>query len=434
MKILNKPLYFYLLLFITTTLIGSLLLYLPVTGKKPIDFIDAFFIASSAFTVTGLVTVDVSSQFNWFGDLIIMLLIQIGGLGIVTVTLLTFILINKKISLKNRYLAMAMWNIDQPGGIIRLILQFVVYSVATEILGAIFIALSFVPKYGFGQGLFLSMFTSISAFNNAGFALFKDNLMSTINDPIITITIPLLIIMGGIGPLVFFDLIMSQKLAHLKLHSKIVLSTSLILIILGSVLFFILENHATLNHLSLLEKIGASFFQSVTTRTAGFNTLDIGQITAPTSMMMMLLMFIGGAPISAAGGIKVTSLILTLLFIISTLRNETHPSIFKRSISNRTLNMAVTITLCATIFVLSISLIVSLLNPHTPYMTVLFEVISAFGTVGLSMNFTMDYHTATKIIIIATMLIGKIGILTFVQLFVTEKKSLFYYAKGNVHL
>lgn len=329
---------------------------------------------------------------------------------------------------------MAMWNIDQPGGIIRLILQFVVYSVATEILGAIFIALSFVPKFGFSQGLFLSMFTSISAFNNAGFALFKDNLMSTINDPIITITIPLLIIMGGIGPLVFFDLIMSQKLAHLKLHSKIVLSTSLILIILGSVLFFILENHATLNHLSLLEKIGASFFQSVTTRTAGFNTLDIGQITAPTSMMMMLLMFIGGAPISAAGGIKVTSLVLTLLFIISTLRNETHPSIFKRSISNRTLNMAVTITLCATIFVLSISLIVSLLNPHTPYMTVLFEVISAFGTVGLSMNFTMDYHTATKIIIIATMLIGKIGILTFVQLFVTEKKSLFYYAKGNVHL
>ncbi|WP_436966088.1 TrkH family potassium uptake protein [Staphylococcus shinii] len=434
MKILNKPLYFYLLLFITTTLIGSLLLYLPVTGKKTIDFIDAFFIASSAFTVTGLVTVDVSSQFNWFGDLIIMLLIQIGGLGIVTVTLLTFILINKKISLKNRYLAMAMWNIDQLGGIIRLILQFVVYSVATEILGAIFIALSFVPKYGFGQGLFLSMFTSISAFNNAGFALFKDNLMSTINDPIITITIPLLIIMGGIGPLVFFDFIMSQKLVHLKLHSKIVLSTSLILIILGSVLFFILEYHATLNHLSLLEKIGASFFQSVTTRTAGFNTLDIGQITAPTSMMMMLLMFIGGAPISAAGGIKVTSLVLTLLFIISTLRNEMHPSIFKRSISNRTLNMAVTITLCATIFVLSVSLIVSLLNPHTPYMTVLFGVISAFGTVGLSMNFTMDYHTATKIIIIATMLIGKIGILTFVQLFVTEKKSLFYYAKDNVHL
>lgn len=351
-----------------------------------------------------------------------------------TVTLLTFILINKKISIKNRYLAMAMWNIDKPGGIIRLILQFVLYSLATEILGAIFIALSFVPKYGFGQGLFLSMFTSISAFNNAGFALFKDNLMSTINDPIITITIPLLIIMGGIGPLVFFDLIMSQKLVNLKLHSKIVLSTSLTLIILGSILFFILEYHATLNHLSLPEKIGASFFQSVTTRTAGFNTVDIGHITAPTSMMMMLLMFIGGAPISAAGGIKVTSLVLTLLFITNTLKNETHPSIFKRSISNRTLNIAVTITLCATIFVLSVSLIVSMLNPHTPYTTVLFEVISAFGTVGLSMNFTLDYHTATKIIIIATMLIGKIGILTFVQLFITEKKSLFYYAKGNVHL
>jgi len=434
MSILNKPLYFYLLLFITTTLIGSILLYLPVTGNRHLDFIDAFFTAASAFTVTGLVTVDVSSQFNWLGDTIILLLIQIGGLGIVTVTLLTFILINKHISLKSRYLIMTMWNIDTPGGIIRLMLQFVLYSLVTEAIGTLCIALSFVPKYGLGKGLFLSIFTSISAFNNAGFALFKDNLMSTVNDPIITITVPLLIIMGGLGPLVFLDLAVSHKLAKLKLHSKIVLSTSLILIVVGTVIFFILENHNTLNHFSLLEKIGTSFFQSVTTRTAGFNSVDIGQISTPTSMMMMLLMFIGGAPVSSAGGIKVTSLVLTLLFIKSTLRNETHASIFKKSIPDRTLRIAVTISLSATIYVLSVSFILSMLNPHTPYITVLFEVISAFGTVGLSMNFTTEYDTMTKIIIIATMLIGKIGILTFIQLFITEKKELFYYAKDNVHL
>ncbi|NWK84276.1 TrkH family potassium uptake protein [Staphylococcus sp. GSSP0090] len=434
MKILNKPLYFYLLLFITTTLIGALLLYLPVTGKRPLDFVDAFFIAASAFTVTGLATVDVSSQFNWLGDTIIMSLIQIGGLGIVTVTLSTFILINKRISIKNRYLVMTMWNIDTPGGMIRLILQFIFYSFATEIIGALCMALSFIPKYGIGKGIFLSMFTSVSAFNNAGFALFKDNLMSTVNDPIITITVPLLIIMGGIGPLVFFDLVTTQKLTKLKLHSKIVLSTTLILIIAGTVLFFILEYPSTLHHLFITEKIGASFFQSVTTRTAGFNTVDISHISVSTSMMMMLFMFIGGAPISSAGGIKVTSLVLTLLFIKSTLRNENHPAIFKKSIPERTLKIAVTITLLATIFVLSISFIVCMLNPHTAYTTVLFEVISAFGTVGLSMNFTTDYGTATKIIIIATMLIGKIGILTFVQLFMSEKKQLFHYAKDNVHL
>ena len=420
MKQLTKPLYFYLLLFITTTLIGALLLYLPITGKHPIDFVDAFFIAASAFTVTGLATIDVSTQFNWLGDTIIMSLIQIGGLGIVTVTLLTFILINKRISNKSRYLVMAMWNIDTPGGIIRLILQFVLYSLVTELVGALCIALSFIPKYGLGQGVFLSIFTSVSAFNNAGFALFKDNLISAVNDPIITITVPLLIIMGGIGPLVFLDLVTTQKLTKLKLHSKIVLSTTFILIIVGSISFFILEYPSTLNHLSLIEKIGASFFQSVTTRTAGFNTVDIGQISTPTSMMMMLFMFIGGAPISSAGGIKVTSLVLTLLFIKSTLRNESHS--------------AITITLLATIFVLSISFIVSVLNPHTSYTTVLFEVISAFGTVGLSMNFTTDYGTVTKIIIIVTMLIGKIGILTFVQLFISEKKQLFHYAKDNVQL
>ena len=434
MKQLTKPLYFYLLLFITTTLIGALLLYLPITGKHPIDFVDAFFIAASAFTVTGLATIDVSTQFNWLGDTIIMSLIQIGGLGIVTVTLLTFILINKRISNKSRYLVMAMWNIDTPGGIIRLILQFVLYSLVTELVGALCIALSFIPKYGLGQGVFLSIFTSVSAFNNAGFALFKDNLISAVNDPIITITVPLLIIMGGIGPLVFLDLVTTQKLTKLKLHSKIVLSTTFILIIVGSISFFILEYPSTLNHLSLIEKIGASFFQSVTTRTAGFNTVDIGQISTPTSMMMMLFMFIGGAPISSAGGIKVTSLVLTLLFIKSTLRNESHPAIFKKSIPERTLKIAVTITLLATIFVLSISFIVSVLNPHTSYTTVLFEVISAFGTVGLSMNFTTDYGTVTKIIIIVTMLIGKIGILTFVQLFIGEKKQLFHYAKDNVQL
>lgn len=434
MKQLTKPLYFYLLLFITTTLIGALLLYLPITGKHPIDFVDAFFIAASAFTVTGLATIDVSTQFNWLGDTIIMSLIQIGGLGIVTVTLLTFILINKRISNKSRYLVMAMWNIDTPGGIIRLILQFVLYSLVTELVGALCIALSFIPKYGLGQGVFLSIFTSVSAFNNAGFALFKDNLISAVNDPIITITVPLLIIMGGIGPLVFLDLVTTQKLTKLKLHSKIVLSTTFILIIVGSISFFILEYPSTLNHLSLIEKIGASFFQSVTTRTAGFNTVDIGQISTPTSMMMMLFMFIGGAPISSAGGIKVTSLVLTLLFIKSTLRNESHSAIFKKSIPERTLKIAVTITLLATIFILSISFIVSVLNPHTSYTTVLFEVISAFGTVGLSMNFTTDYGTVTKIIIIVTMLIGKIGILTFVQLFISEKKQLFHYAKDNVQL
>lgn len=259
-------------------------------------------------------------------------------------------------------------------------------------------------------------------------------MMRTVNDPIITIIVPVLIIMGGIGPLVFLDVATTRKLSKLSVHSKIVLTTSVILIFIGWVVFYFLEYNHSMMHLSFLEKLGASFFQSVTTRTAGFNSVDIGQITPPTSILLMLLMFIGGAPISAAGGIKVTSLVLTLLFIKSTLKNEQHPSIFKKSIHDHTLKTAVAITFSAGTFVIFISFIVSYLNSTISYSKVLFEVISAFGTVGLSMNFTTVYDSPTKIVIVLTMLIGKMGILTFLQLFITEKKQKFYYAKENVHL
>ncbi|HDE0723918.1 TPA: TrkH family potassium uptake protein, partial [Staphylococcus aureus] len=177
MNKVHKPLYFYLMLFFSTTIIGALLLYLPFTGKKPISFLDALFIASSAFTVTGLSPVDIGSQFNILGEIVILLLIQIGGLGIVTVTLLTLVFLNRKISIKNRFLIMVTWNIDEPGGVIKLIKHLAIYSLVTELIGMICLCLSFIPKFGIGKGLFLSLFTSVSAFNNAGFALFKNNLI-----------------------------------------------------------------------------------------------------------------------------------------------------------------------------------------------------------------------------------------------------------------
>ncbi|HCT1850607.1 TPA: TrkH family potassium uptake protein, partial [Staphylococcus aureus] len=198
MNKVHKPLYFYLMLFFSTTIIGALLLYLPFTGKKPISFLDALFIASSAFTVTGLSPVDIGSQFNILGEIVILLLIQIGGLGIVTVTLLTLVFLNRKISMKNRFLIMVTWNIDEPGGVIKLIKHLAIYSLVTELIGMICLCLSFIPKFGIGKGLFLSLFTSVSAFNNAGFALFKNNLIDYSSDPIVIITISILIIFGGI--------------------------------------------------------------------------------------------------------------------------------------------------------------------------------------------------------------------------------------------
>ena len=194
MDFLKKPLTVYLLLFLSTTLFGALLLYLPATGKQYTSFIDAFFVASSAFTVTGLSTVDITTQFNWLGDIIIMFLIQIGGLGIVTITTLTLIIANRRISMHERKLIMVTWNVDEPGGMVRLIRQLTLYSITTEFIGMLLLALSFVPKYGIGKGIFISMFTAVSAFNNAGFALFSKNMIGFNDDPVVTLIIPILIL------------------------------------------------------------------------------------------------------------------------------------------------------------------------------------------------------------------------------------------------
>ena len=234
-----------------------------------------------------------------------MFLIQIGGLGIVTITTLTLIIANRRISMHERKLIMVTWNVDEPGGMVRLIRQLTLYSLSTEFIGMLLLALSFVPRYGFGKGLFISIFTSVSAFNNAGFALFSKNMIGFNDDPVVTLVIPILIIMGGLGPVVMSDLVKTRRLNKLKLHTKVVLSTTLVLIFGGMALYFLLEFNNTLKPFSMWGKLGTSFFQSVTTRTAGFQSVDLELIHTPTALMMMVLMFIGGAPFSAAGGIKV---------------------------------------------------------------------------------------------------------------------------------
>ena len=434
MQKLKKPIYFYLVLFIIATMIGSLLLYLPYTGKKPISLIDAIFVASSAFTVTGLSPIDIGTQFNIFGEIIILILIQIGGLGIVTITLFTLILLNKKITLKNRHLLMVSWNIDQPGGIVKLILHVVMYSMITEFIGAVLLALSFVPKFGLANGIFTSVFTSVSAFNNAGFALFKNNLVDYTQDPIVMIVIPALIILGGLGHLVLIDLITCKKLKKLALHSKVVLSTTVSLIILGTICFFLLEQHHTLSHMNRIEQVGAAFFQSVTTRTAGFNSVDIGALQTSTAGLMMALMFIGGAPLSAAGGIKVTTLAIIVVFLVSSLRNTPYPTLFHKSVSDKLIRLALSTALLSGIYVIVMTFILSILNPHAPFLSLMFEVVSAFGTVGLSMDFTTEYQGATKAIIITIMLAGKLGLLTIAHAFISTKTTNYHYAKGHIHL
>ncbi|HHO1324958.1 TPA: TrkH family potassium uptake protein, partial [Staphylococcus aureus] len=419
----------------STTIIGALLLYLPFTGKKPISFLDALFIASSAFTVTGLSPVDIGSQFNILGEIVILLLIQIGGLGIVTVTLLTLVFLNRKISMKNRFLIMVTWNIDEPGGVIKLIKHLAIYSLVTELIGMICLCLSFIPKFGIGKGLFLSLFTSVSAFNNAGFALFKNNLIDYSNDPIVIITISILIIFGGIGHFVVIDFINCKKLSKLSLHSKLVLTTTSILIIIGAITFFLLEQFNTMQNMGLVEKIGNSFFQSITTRTAGFNSIDIASINKSTALMLMLLMFIGGAPLSAAGGIKITTFAVAFIFVLNYIRKENNVSVFNKEISDKYIKLSIVTINISFLFISIITFILSIINPNISLIKLLFEVVSAFGTVGLSMNLTTEYHGITKIIIIFVMLCGKVGLLTLLRTFIPPKSPKNYrYTKGQIYL
>lgn len=343
MNKVHKPLYFYLMLFFSTTIIGALLLYLPFTGKKPISFLDALFIASSAFTVTGLSPVDIGSQFNILGEIVILLLIQIGGLGIVTVTLLTLVFLNRKISMKNRFLI--------------------------------------------------------------------------------------------IGHFVVIDFINCKKLSKLSLHSKLVLTTTSILIIIGAITFFLLEQFNTMQNMGLVEKIGNSFFQSITTRTAGFNSIDIASINKSTALMLMLLMFIGGAPLSAAGGIKITTFAVAFIFVLNYIRKENNVSVFNKEISDKYIKLSIVTINISFLFISIITFILSIINPNISLIKLLFEVVSAFGTVGLSMNLTTEYHGITKIIIIFVMLCGKVGLLTLLRTFIPPKSPKNYrYTKGQIYL
>lgn len=379
--------------------------------------------------------VDIGSQFNILGEIVILLLIQIGGLGIVTVTLLTLVFLNRKISMKNRFLIMVTWNIDEPGGVIKLIKHLAIYSLVTELIGMICLCLSFIPKFGIGKGLFLSLFTSVSAFNNAGFALFKNNLIDFSNDPIVIIIISILIVFGGIGHFVVIDFINCKKLSKLSLHSKLVLTTTSILIIIGAITFFLLEQFNTMQHMGLVEKIGNSFFQSVTTRTAGFNSIDIASINKSTALMLMLLMFIGGAPLSAAGGIKITTFVVAFIFVLNYIRKENNVFVFNKEISDKHIKLSIVTINISFLFISIITFILSIINPNISLIKLLFEVVSAFGTVGLSMNLTTEYHGITKIIIIFVMLCGKVGLLTLLRTFIPPKSPKNYrYTKGQIYL
>lgn len=423
-----------LLWFLIFLSIGASLLCLPVFHKIPTSSIDAIFVATSAFTVTGLSTVDITQYFNIGGIVVIMLLIQCGGLGVITLGMIVFMMMGKKVGIKQRYLLTEALNQNNLGGIIRLVRKVFILSLTIEVIGALCLSLEWIPEMGLWKGLGHSFFTSISAFNNAGFALQSDNLVRYQTNPMINLFVTTLIILGSIGITVLLDLIHTKDIKRLKLHTKLMIGGTLVLNTVATITIFILESHntRTLGGHTFFEQLQMAYFQVVTTRTAGFNTIDIGSMNRDSLLVMMMLMFIGGGSTSAAGGIKLTTAIVILFGTVSFIRQESHIRIARKTIDVKILFRSLTIVVLSSSVVFFSVFTMLLIEKDLSFEAILFEVVSALATTGLSVGITSQLSVLGKMLIISLMIIGKVGVLTIVYTVARRKKSLFYYPKEDV--
>lgn len=422
--------------FIAIILAGALLLSLPVSSKSGTwtPPIDALFTATTATCVTGLVVADTYFHWSVFGQCIILLLIQIGGMGFMSIALLFSIALNKKIGLRQRLILSESISLDSIAGVVRMMKKVIICTVVFESLGALLLSIRFIPEFGFANGLFKSVFHSVSSFCNAGIDLMGEkspysSLTSYSGDTLVNLTVCALIVIGGLGFFVWEDLWhFFRKKRRLRLHSKLVLFITAILLAGGAILYFIFEytNPDTMGNMSLYEKILASFFQSVTTRTAGSNTIDTNSLTNPSLMLTLFLMFIGGSPGSTAGGVKTTTIGLFFITARSVIRGSSQVQIWERHIAQRQVLRAVTIVVMAFIIIVSGTTLLCLFD-NLPLIKSLFEVTSAFGTVGLTMNVTPNLSAVSKFIVILLMYLGRVGVLT--AIFAIAKKQHNYESK-----
>lgn len=401
--------------FLILITIGGLILSTPFVTKsgQSTNIVDAFFVAASASCVTGLTPVNTAEHWNTFGQVIILFLIQIGGLGVMSLASLVPLILNKKIGLKSRLILKEQLNTENMAGVLKLFKYVLFFTLAVEGLGALFLAIRFVPSYGLGKGIWYAIFHSISAFCNAGFDIMGDSIYPLRHDYLVNITLMALIAIGGLGFMVTSEIYNKRELKHLSTHSKLVLITNLCLILVGGLGFFILETIK--NGMVANETIGhgllISFFQSVSARTAGFYSLDLGQIKDSTAVLLMNLMFIGGSPGSTAGGLKTTTFVVVLLALSSVVKSQKEPIVFKRSISNETIKKALAIVMVSMFLHVAVVFVLSILN-NFDFIEVLFETVSALGTVGTTMGITDKLTSLSKVIIAFCMYLGRIGPMT----------------------
>lgn len=407
-----------LLGFVITIFIGTIMLSLPVSSSTgaSVGWLNALFTSTSAVCVTGLVVLDTGTDFSTFGQIIILLLIQIGGLGFMTFSVLIAVIMGKKIGLKERLLIQQSSNSIETQGVVRLSLSIVLISFIFETLGALLLTLRWASELGVGKALYYGIFHSISAFNNAGFALWSDSLSRYVGDPLVNLVISFLFIIGGIGFIVILDLYRKRSWKVLSFHTKIVLITSGALCVAGFLFIFGMElfNARTFSTLSWSERIWAGYFQGVVTRTAGFNSIDIGAMLPASQFFMIFLMFIGASSGSTGGGIKTTTFAVLMLSVFSTIKGNEDVHLLKKRIPQDLVSRSLAVMTISLGVVLGATFLLTMTEytRHTDILALLFETTSAFGTVGMSMGLTPDLSPMGKYIIIVTMYIGRLGPLT----------------------
>jgi len=424
------------LIYFGLVVIGGLLLWTPLANRSGISLSDALFTSTSAVTVTGLVVVDTGSVFTIFGQVVIAALMQLGGLGLMTFAVLVLSALGIPLGMPQRIILREDLNQSSVYNLTTLVQAILRIAIIAEVIGATLLAFVFVPEFGWLNGIWQAVFHSISAFNNAGFALFPDSLTRWANDPIVNIVVPSLFIVGGIGFIVLADIWEKRNWQGLSLHSKLMLSGTLVLILWSWLMFALLEwnNPGTLGQLGTTgARLWASWFQAVTPRTAGFNTLDYAQVHESTALMTMTLMLVGGGSTSTAGGIKVTTVIVLVLATIAFFRRSTSLHAFGRSMGSEEVFKVMALTTISILLVLTGIFIVSI-SHDGEFMDLAFEVSSAFGTVGLSRGATAELDGVGRMAIMAMMFLGRVGPLTIGFFLATQSVPRVRYPEGKIYL
>ncbi|MNM23450.1 Ktr system potassium uptake protein B [compost metagenome] len=419
-------------------MIGALLLMLPVshTQGQGISFLDAVFTATSAVCVTGLVVHDTGTFFSIFGQVVIMVLIQIGGLGFMTMATLFALVFRRRISLRERLVLQEAMNQSSMEGIVRLIRSVLIYSLVIEGGAAILLTIRWAFDMPFGRAVFFGLFHAVSMFNNAGFDLFGNyrSLTGYTSDPVVNVIVMFLIVSGGIGFIVMSDLIGYRQGRRLSLHTKVVLTSTAALIGIGALVLFVFEftNTRTLGSLNFGGKVWGALFQSVTPRTAGANTLDLTGLRQASQFFIIILMFIGASPGSTGGGIKTTTFTIMLGAVIAMLRGRDDIVLFRYRLSQERVFKALTITVLALLLIGTVTMLLST-TEEMPFLDLLFETTSAFATVGLSLGVTPELSGAGKVLIALTMFAGRLGVLTLAYaLGPKQGKPLYRYPEGKM--